>query len=103
MRTGDTATFLPFFMNPYPAITYTRRWLEVHPAGRYGSTNHHAGETGDLGFRGKDARGGDALPRHVNEAVALDYVLPPSGLDPDKPFYLLLHGLSGGSDEVPFR
>lgn len=34
------------------------------------------------------------------EAVALDIALPDAGLDPNKPFYLVLHGLTGGSAEV---
>ncbi|CAN0448962.1 unnamed protein product, partial [Scytosiphon promiscuus] len=33
------------------------------------------------------------------EAVALDIALPEKGLDPAKPFYLVLHGLTGGSAE----
>lgn len=34
------------------------------------------------------------------EAVALDIALPEKGLNPAKPFYLVLHGLTGGSGEV---
>lgn len=39
----------------------------------------------------------------VEEAVALDLALPESGMDPAKPFYLVLHGLNGGSSEVSYR
>lgn len=34
------------------------------------------------------------------EAIALDLALPEDGMDPMKPFYLVLHGLNGGSSEV---
>ncbi|CAM9152607.1 unnamed protein product [Ectocarpus sp. 12 AP-2014] len=46
---------------------------------------------------GGDGKGLDA--GDDKEAVALDIALPDTGLDPSKPFYLVLHGLTGGSAE----
>ena len=34
-----------------------------------------------------------------DEAVALDVVFPKQGYQPDKPTFLILHGLNGGSTE----
>lgn len=55
----------------------------------------------------RGSSGGNAAPckyeEGEEEAVALDIALPEKGLDPAKPFYLVLHGLNGGSAEVSTR
>lgn len=57
------------------------------------SSTAEGGEEGE-GVEGADVKADD------REAVALDIALPEKGLDPAKPFYLVLHGLTGGSAEV---
>lgn len=39
------------------------------------------------------------LPTHDEEVIALDICFPPAGHDTSKPVIMVLHGLSGGSDE----
>lgn len=58
--------------------------------------------TGDYCAAG-DADGFSPTQHAIWEAVALDIALPSDGLDKTKPFYLVLHGLSGGSDRVSVR
>lgn len=43
---------------------------------------------------------GESMFDNLEEAVALDLALPETGMDSSKPFYLVLHGLNGGSAEV---
>ena len=57
------------------------------------SSTAEGGEEGE-GVEGADVKADD------REAVALDIALPEEGLDSAKPFYLVLHGLTGGSAEV---
>lgn len=116
IRTGDEATILTFLLTPVADITYTRRWLVVKSASRHDPNNGKdaSGEIDctkgatDAPTESTASTGSTAptvSPPHAgepNEAVALDVVLPTSGLDPAKPFYLVLHGLSGGSDEVSY-
>jgi len=67
-------TALPFLWNgDGPAVDYERRWIAS-----------------------ADPDDGDAP-----EALALDFAFPQGGHRPDRPLYLVLHGISGGSDE-PF-
>lgn len=121
---GDLATLYPFLAFRLPRVRYSRRWLtvdaddtrkkadgarlETDGNGRNGGGSHESSNSLD-GFTDcgvpSIADGGEADER-VNEdaddkeAVALDIALPEKGLDPAKPFYLVLHGLTGGSGEV---
>ncbi|CAM9385673.1 unnamed protein product [Pylaiella littoralis] len=49
---------------------------------------------------GRGEGGGAGMDADDREAVALDIALPEKGLDPAKPFYIVLHGLTGGSSEA---
>lgn len=62
-----------------------------------GGTTANAG--GAPSAEGSGHNDGD-MSADDTEAVALDIALPEKGLDPAKPFYLVLHGLTGGSAEV---
>ena len=85
--------------------------LETHNSGgRNGGGSHESSDSLD-GFTDcgvsstSDGGGGEENERpgadaDEREAVALDIALPQKGLDPAKPFYLVLHGLTGGSAEV---
>lgn len=105
----------PFLAFRVPAVEYTRRWLTV-PADDTKKTGGNHDFSGDKDvvddtFDGSTLIGDeDPLPPGSNggrgvfgvshEAVALDVALPKTGLDPTKPFYIVLHGLNGGSAEV---
>lgn len=122
IRTGDEATILTFLLTPVADITYTRRWLVVKSASRHnrnnvkdasekidwtkGATDADTAPTSPTAFAASTGFTASTVspPRagESNEAVGLDVVLPTSGLEPAKPFYLVLHGLSGGSDEVSY-
>lgn len=122
---GDLATLYPFLAFRLPVVRYVRRWLAVdaddtrktggNPGfvgtdgnGRKSHGNHDsfnsldgftdcwASSTADSGETDESVSS-DADDR---EAVALDIALPETGLDPANPFYLVLHGLTGGSGEV---
>lgn len=110
------ATIYPFLAFFVPKVEYTRRWLIV-PSDDTKKTggNHdfsgdqdvledtfdggptHGGEHEDVS---PEAEGEDGAFGVSHEAVALDVALPKTGLDPAKPFYIVLHGLNGGSSEV---
>eukprot|EP00536_Pseudo-nitzschia_multiseries_P009244 jgi/Psemu1/200246/e_gw1.253.58.1 len=82
MTTGDSRTGLPFILHHHPIEDrpiWNRVFLEV-----------------------KDETGGSDP---VSEFVALDVAFPktPTGHDPTKPIYLVLHGLGGGSTEEYIR
>jgi predicted alpha/beta-fold hydrolase len=71
--TGDALTGIPFLTNSAPELKYHRLWVQS-----------------------------EVDP----EAVAIDIAFPPDGVhrsDKDKPVYLILHGLSGGSHEEYVR
>jgi predicted alpha/beta-fold hydrolase len=72
MPTGDSRTGLPFLLHSVPSPNWVRLWLPV-----------------------PDDDG------HGEEVVALDVSFPDGdgGHDDSKPLYLVLHGLSGGSQE----
>lgn len=90
IRTGEMATLLPLFTFSPPKVSYSRRWLKVKSSDRR-----------DIKVRSYGASSlGPAPYGEEDEAIALDIALPKSGLCPGKPFYLVLHGLSGGSNEV---
>lgn len=129
---GDLATLYPFLAFRLPHVSYARRWLTVdaddtrkkgggggprlhtHTSnGSIGGGSHESSDSLD-GFTdcglSSTADGGDGeedervgTDADDKEAVALDIALPEKGLDPAKPFYLVLHGLTGGSAEVCVR
>lgn len=69
MVTGDARTGVPFLLNNIPQQTFVRRWV---PSGVSGE----------------------------KEALILDIAFPKDGVHRrNKPIYLILHGLNGGSDE----
>ena len=85
---GDLLTLWPFLMfkgSKGGRVPYKRYWITVPAAPA------PDGETGPS----KKAPQGDANA----EAVALDIVFPKDGYQPNKPTFLILHGLSGGSTE----
>lgn len=70
-----------------------------------GDGNGNGSREGTIDGRAKPGAGGGSGGEHicyesVEEAVALDLALPEAGTDQAKPFYLVLHGLNGGSAEV---
>lgn len=127
---GDLATLYPFLAFglldfTLPVVRYTRRWLAVDAD----HTKKTGGNTGKAGDKKRGVDGGSSLSSSDSldgftdcggiiaagggassaeghedvddkEAVALDIALPEKGLDPAKPFYVVLHGLTGGSAEV---
>jgi len=67
--TGDTRTGVPFIVNHLPEQKLVRRWLPTNIPGE-------------------------------KEAVILDFAFPSDGVHRgDRPIYLILHGLNGGSNE----
>ena len=112
---GDMATIYPFLAFRVPTVEYTRRWLTVpsDDTKKTGGNHDFSGDDDVLDdtFDGPthsddhddvppDANGEDGAFGVSHEAVALDIALPKGGLDPAKPFYIVLHGLNGGSSEV---
>mmetsp|Transcript_6557 Transcript_6557/g.9553 ORF Transcript_6557/g.9553 Transcript_6557/m.9553 type:complete len:647 (-) Transcript_6557:319-2259(-) len=68
--TGDSRTGIPFLINSVESQIYTRVWLSSELVGK------------------------------EEESVAMDIAFPPDGIHrTDKPLYLVLHGLNGGSSE----
>lgn len=124
---GDMATLYPFLAFRLPRVEYVRRWLSVNTKHTRGagipednnfsnsdtvSENRHVASNGiDRKVCGNtQAESGSAKRKttdsacsNIEEAVALDLALPESGIDPAKMFYLVLHGLNGGSAEVSNR
>lgn len=113
------ATIYPFLAFQLPSVGYVRRWLAVDAddtAKKGGNHNFSRGKDDDDvvvedNFRNglqypsgygvdDDSDGTIGDPAAAPEAVALDLALPEAGLDPKKPFYIVLHGLNGGSAEV---
>ena len=80
---GDLHTLLPFVTHGAARHSFRRRWLRVPLSD---------GPNPRLELQ---AVGGNS----DCEAVAVDVLVPRSGVDPTKPFLLLLAGLTGGSDE----
>uniref|UniRef100_A0A7S2MD80 AB hydrolase-1 domain-containing protein n=1 Tax=Helicotheca tamesis TaxID=374047 RepID=A0A7S2MD80_9STRA len=73
LLTGDARTGVPFFINHVPQQKFVRRWVPTE----------ELGET---------------------EAIILDIAFPPDGIHRrDKPIYMVLHGLNGGSGEEYVR
>lgn len=82
--TGDSRTGIPFLINSIPQQRYHRVWV---PSASFSNT---AGSDILL-----NANVGDE-----EEANALDIAFPPDGrFNKHMPFYIILHGLNGGSDE----
>eukprot|EP00903_Cladosiphon_okamuranus_P014215 g13207.t1 len=109
---GDVATLYPFVTFDPALVRYARRWLTVEA-----DNTRKNGIGGNCGVSDKSSDSLDGFTdcgvssaAHVEEdnrveadaddkeAVALDIALPESGLDPAKPFYIFLHGLTGGSN-----
>jgi len=84
---GDLLTMWPFLAfkgSKGGRVPYTRYWVKVPAA---------PAPDGDNG-PSKKANDKDSI-----EAVALDIVFPKEGYQSDKPTFLILHGLNGGSTE----
>ena len=107
---GDVETLLPYLAFHLPTPTFIRRWLSVdadEPPRRKvrhesvhilnGAADFDDRKNGNIGDRKIPC--GDKVDCH-SEAIALDLALPEAGLDSSKPFYVMLHGLNGGSAEV---
>lgn len=84
---GDLLTLMPFLLfkgSKGGKVPYRRYWVKVPvapaPDGDGGPAKRPEGEDTD-------------------EAVALDIAFPPGGYRSDKPTFLILHGLNGGSTE----
>eukprot|EP00584_Thalassiosira_punctigera_P004715 CAMPEP_0172543642 /NCGR_PEP_ID=MMETSP1067-20121228/13982_1 /TAXON_ID=265564 ORGANISM="Thalassiosira punctigera, Strain Tpunct2005C2" /NCGR_SAMPLE_ID=MMETSP1067 /ASSEMBLY_ACC=CAM_ASM_000444 /LENGTH=517 /DNA_ID=CAMNT_0013330093 /DNA_START=178 /DNA_END=1728 /DNA_ORIENTATION=+ len=84
---GDLLTLMPFLLfkgSKGGKVPYKRYWVRVPaapaPDGDDGPAKRPAGDNTD-------------------EAVALDVVFPSKGYRADKPTFLVLHGLNGGSTE----
>jgi len=81
------APFLFFKGSIGGRVPYTRYWIKVPAA---------AGYDGDDGPTKKCTTNTN---ENDQEAVAVDIVFPKGGYQPEKPFFLVLHGLNGGSTE----
>lgn len=82
-------TMLPFLLfkgSKGGRVNYTRYWVKVPIA---------PAPDGDNGPSKKAPADDDAN----TEAVALDIIFPKAGYQADKPTFMILHGLSGGSTE----
>lgn len=111
---GGMATVYPFLFFRRPKVKYLRRWLVVstkHTPSLGPTTGQREGvgerdvvernvDQGSDSPKERVSAGGDAGLKGEEEAIALDLALPDEGLDRTKPFYVVLHGLNGGSDEV---
>lgn len=89
---GDLLTMGPFLMfkgSKGGRVNYQRYWVRVPAA---------PAPDGDHG-PSKKVEPGDADDDDDTEAVALDIAFPEKGHDPNKPTFLVLHGLNGGSTE----
>ncbi|KAG7366440.1 alpha/beta fold family hydrolase [Nitzschia inconspicua] len=73
LKTGDSRTGVPFLLNHLPKPNWHRFFLEVD----------------------KETK--------QREYIALDISFPSNGYDFNKPVYMVLHGLNGGSDEEYIR
>lgn len=112
------ATIYPFLAFSLPSIEYVRRWLTVD-ADNTKQKRASRGLSGDKdvsdetfdgspyakinGDAADDENGDTGGSCDDKEAVAMDVALPDTGLDPSKPFYIVLHGLNGGSTDVCMR
>lgn len=107
------STIYPFLAFHLPSVGYIRRWLTVDADDTLKKGGNHIFSRGkgvvadnfqngfsypDGGDDDSDGNIGGAVA--APEAIALDVALPEAGLDPKKPFYIVLHGLNGGSAEV---
>lgn len=112
------ATIFPFLAFRHPKVDYIRRWLVVDT--KHKPTMCHVNDGPDVDdvdnidegwncvseIKYDADQGATGIADNVQgskgeqEAIALDLALPDGGLDPTKPFYLILHGLNGGSAEV---
>ena len=95
---GDLLTLAPFLMfkgSKGGRVPYKRYWVKVPaapaPDGDDGPSKKIASSS--------DSNNDDNNNDNKNEAVALDIVFPKEGHQPDKPTFLILHGLNGGSTE----
>jgi predicted alpha/beta-fold hydrolase len=91
--TGDLLTLYPFlaFRINLPDNYYVRRWVAVPRA-----DGPSAGFYGDQQLVEPEK---EKTEEEEEEFVAIDIALPEGGLKPGKQFYVVLHGLSGGSRE----
>eukprot|EP00929_Paragymnodinium_shiwhaense_P060560 TRINITY_DN30232_c0_g1_i1.p1 TRINITY_DN30232_c0_g1~~TRINITY_DN30232_c0_g1_i1.p1 ORF type:complete len:539 (+),score=142.52 TRINITY_DN30232_c0_g1_i1:79-1695(+) len=86
--TGDLLTGMPFMLfkgSVGGRVQYVRRWIRVASA---------------PAPDGPDGPKRVASGKDDDEACALDIKFPDSGYNPDKPVFLILHGLNGGSTET---
>jgi len=92
---GDLLTMWPFLMfkgSKGGRVAYQRYWVKVPAAPA------PDGEDGPSKKAPKDNSSSSNIDVDV-EAVALDLVFPKEGYQPEKPTFLILHGLNGGSTE----
>lgn len=99
------ATIYPFLSFRLPLVEYTRRWLTVDgdDTQKRGGNHDFSGDKAVMPDKFDSSMHGTRNGEEMGvgkEAVALDVALPRAGLDPAKPFYIVLHGLNGGSAEV---
>ncbi|CAM9157366.1 unnamed protein product [Chrysoparadoxa australica] len=96
---GDAMTLFPFLFYQHKPIDYTRRWLKVPANFGPSPTFRRKEPPGSAPSSLKQRDTSQSQP--VDEHVALDFCFPPKGatLNTSKPFYLVLHGLNGGSSE----
>mmetsp|Transcript_17008 Transcript_17008/g.38835 ORF Transcript_17008/g.38835 Transcript_17008/m.38835 type:complete len:538 (-) Transcript_17008:47-1660(-) len=91
---GDLLTLGPFLLfkgSKGGRVGYKRYWVKVPSA---------PAPDGDGPSKKPPSPGSkDEQETDGGEAVALDIVFPESGYQPDKPFFLVMHGLNGGSTE----
>lgn len=105
---GDVATIFPYIAFHRSKLKFVRRWLSVEADGppkinvkkTYYRATEDGGGKAHLRENGGNGECDGEKVDYPNEAVALDLVLPEEGLDSSKPFYVILHGLNGGSGEA---
>lgn len=92
LYSGDLLTLIPFILfkgSKGGRVAYKRYWVKVPTAPAPDGQNGPSKEASTTTDSEDDG----------NEAVALDIVFPKDGYQPDKPTFVILHGLNGGSTE----
>ena len=110
ITTGDGRTGLPFILNKYDLReypTWVRVFLQV-PANDDTDTDTNSNNNNHNGYNNEEMSSSSEY-----EYIALDISFPTTDIDTDtdtiighdtsKPMYLILHGLSGGSQEEYIR
>ena len=83
---GEWQTLIPFLFFYHKSIDFVRLWAPTEIA--FGPSDNRRYDEDQVGASTKK-----------QEAVAVDFTFPIDGYNPDKPVFLITHGLNGGSNE----